>query len=330
MIRIDGSYLEGGGQIVRGAVAFAALTGEPVTISDIRKKRSNPGLAAQHCAAVRAVAAVCDAACTGLFPGSTELVFSPERCTGRDIAIDVGTAGSIPLVLQAWLPVALAEGGSITVSGGTEVLHSPTIDYFDAVYAEALRRHGADIRVTIGQRGYYPRGGGQVTATVAPARLRPIAADDAAPGEALRIFSCSSNLPPHVTERQAEAAERSLAGAFPFVPTSTLDCRSGPSTGSSCTVACGLKGGIALGRRGYPAEEVGREAAGEFLAAYNGPGACDVHLADQLIIILAVAGGRITTAAPSDHTRTMCWLAAAFGSEVAVREQGGGAWEIAA
>jgi RNA 3'-terminal phosphate cyclase (ATP) len=325
MIRIDGSYLEGGGQIVRGAVAFSALAGVPVEIFNIRKNRPNPGLAPQHIAAVRAVAGICAAECTNLVPGSTDLFFSPHDLTGQDLVIDVGTAGSIALVLQAWMPVALAAGGRITVTGGTEVQKSPTIEYFDAVFCETLRRHGAEISVDVHERGYYPRGGGRVTIDVRKTELRPLSPET--PSAPVRIFSCSSRLPTHVAQRQAAAAARRLSVSQ---ASCTIDTRDGPSPGSSCTVVAGRKGGIALGRRGYPAEAVGTDAAEAFLEVCAEPGTADRHLADQLVIILASFGGLITTTRPTDHTKTMCRLAAAFGHEISLREKPGRIWEMAA
>jgi len=124
MLTIDGSCLEGGGQIVRLAVALSALAGIPVAVTRIRENRPNPGLAPQQIAAVRAVAGVCNAECRGLTVGSREITFAPGDLRRADLRIDPGTAGSITLILQAWLPVALRTGGSITVTGGTEVAWS--------------------------------------------------------------------------------------------------------------------------------------------------------------------------------------------------------------
>ncbi|MDD1719602.1 MAG: RNA 3'-phosphate cyclase, partial [Methanoregulaceae archaeon] len=240
MLKIDGSMLEGGGQLVRSAVALSALSGTPVDISSIRAGRERPGLAAQHVAAIRAVALLCQAECTGLSVGSRELTFRPGPIASADISVDVGTAGSIPLVLQAWLPVALHAGGSIHVTGGTEVPRSPTIDYLEHLLAGALRAHGARIELEIDRRGYYPQGGGAVSVVVNKAAVSRIGMAAAENGQG--ICSCSSNLPDHVAARQAEAAIQALSGTTGKQVPLHLDRRSGPSTGSSITIWSGWKG----------------------------------------------------------------------------------------
>ena len=159
-IRIDGSHGEGGGQLLRTAVALAAITGRRLTIDNIRAKREKPGLAPQHVAAVRAVGAVCDAAIDGLAPGSTALTFDPGRLRGGDFRVDVGTAGSVTLVLQALLPAVAAGGAPATlvVHGGTDVRAAPPLDYFRAVTLPLLARLGVPTRLEVRRRGYFPRG----------------------------------------------------------------------------------------------------------------------------------------------------------------------------
>ena len=317
MLTIDGSYLEGGGQIVRTAVALSATTGSPVTIVHIRDSRDRPGLAAQHMAAVRAVAGVCGAQVDGLTQGSRSITFNPGTPERRDIALDLGTAGSIPLVLQAWLPVAVRTGGSITLTGGTEVHMSPTIDYFEHVLASELQMAGASIEVEVLQRGYYPRGGGQVRIRVAPATLSRFTGVGGS-GSA-GICSCSSGLPPHVAERQAAAALRLLSPVFGPDFNAVLDQRDGPSTGSSVTAWMGAKGGIALGKRGLPAEKVGEAAARQLIDEIERPGMVDVHLSDQLLVYLAQYGGCYSTHTLSPHAATVCWLLEQFGFPVEIR-----------
>lgn len=318
MLNIDGSSGEGGGQVVRNTLALSAITGIPVTITRIRARRKNCGLAAQHIAAVRAVASACNAECRGATPGSASLEFVPHEPECCNVSVAVGTAGSIPLVIQAWLPVALHTGGTLHVTGGTEVRMSPTIDYLDHVFAATLRSSGADIRIRILKRGYFPEGGGEVKVTVQQKTISPIN-----PGidqdQSCRIYSCSSNLPGHVAERQAAAATAAVGSEGGGTCTIHLDCRSGPSTGSSCTVVQGAKGGTALGRRGLPAEEVGKMAARALLSEINATGTVDSHLSDQLLVPLALYGGSFSTHTLTSHAETTCRLLEKFGYEIQIR-----------
>jgi RNA 3'-terminal phosphate cyclase (ATP) len=315
MLTIDGSRGEGGGQIVRSAVALSAITGEPVTITGIRAARRNKGLAAQHIAAIRAVAGTCDAECSGLSPGSSTLTFFPRAIKSRDFSIDIGTAGSIPLVIQAWLPVALHTGGSLHVTGGTGVASSPTIDYLDQVFCRILRDSGAKIPLEIIRRGYYPKGGGEVIVRVEKTTVSPII-PLTKEEDPVTIISCSSNLPDHIAPRQASAAQEYLTTEKIEEAVQVLDQRPGPGTGTSCTVWKGAKGGSALGKPGLPAERVGRMAAESFVAEYRKPGTVDTHLSDQLLVPLAIFGGHYTTSSLTPHAETLCRLLAQFGYTV--------------
>lgn len=321
MLTIDGARLEGGGQIVRSAVALAAISGIPVRVVKIRAGRTPPGLAAQHVAAINAVALASGSDCEGAAVGSREIVFSPGRISPAPVSIDVGTAGAVTLVLQAYLPVALRTGGSITCTGGTEVSRSPTIDYYDTVFARVLRQYGAGITTTIERRGYFPRGGGLVKVRVEPRQIAPLMIAPADP-EPPAIISCSSNLPDHVAERQASAAREVIEAAIGTPAVIEIDRRSGESTGSSVTVRCGLFGGSAVGRIGYRAERVGGDAARALLGDLDGGGTVDRHLADQLLIYLACYGGSYTAAVSTRHAETMVALLDAFGYDVQVRGEG--------
>ncbi|MDT8357140.1 MAG: RNA 3'-terminal phosphate cyclase [Methanomicrobiaceae archaeon] len=323
---IDGARLEGGGQLVRTAVALAALNGEEIRVEHVRQNRAKPGLSYQHIAAVRAAAALCDAECEGVEPGSRSFTFSPGPVRKTDAIVNVGTAGSIPLVLQAWLPAALSVGGTIIVSGGTEVRSSPSIDYVDHLFCALLRELGAEISITIERRGYYPEGGGEVAVRVAPWRGKEITLPERK-RDACGIVSCAQNLPDHVPRRQASSAGALLP--FKECPV-TIDEREGISTGTSCTVWHGWKGGIGLGRPGYPAERVGRDAAETLLSELRLPGDADRHLADQLIVLSSRYGGSFSATASTPHARTMQWLCGELGAKVDITERDDGSVEVSA
>jgi RNA 3'-terminal phosphate cyclase (ATP) len=293
-----------------------------IEITNIRANRQDPGLGNQHCAAVQAVAGTCDANISGCRKGSTHIRFTPGEIRPREIRIDIGTAGSIPLVLQAWIPVALREGGSIIVSGGTEVWHSPTIDYMAQVFIPVLCRFGASVDLGITRRGYYPRGGGNVTMQVSSSRLSPIILSEKDGRAACGICSCSSNLPDHVTSRQARSAEDVLGATLGMSCPTTIDRRTGESTGSSCTVWAGTKGGSSLGRRGLRAERVGEQAAYQLLDAMKKPGEVDEYLSDQLLIYIAQYQGRYSTHTRTMHALTMCWLLGLFGYRITGEGEG--------
>jgi len=316
MLKIDGSLLEGGGQIVRSAIALSAVSGTPVEITRIREKRTKPGLAHQHCAAVSAVAGACRGEVTGNVPGSHHLTFFPGNAVRTDLSLDVGTAGSIPLVIQAWLPVALECGGSLTISGGTEVPFSPTIDYLAEIFLPALGETGRGVHTDIMRRGYYPAGGGRVRVTAEPASPSPLIIGSMG---SRGIRSCSSNLPAHVAERQAASARSLIREKTGEEYPVTIQRSEGPGTGTSCTVWKGSQGSCTIGKRGLPAEKVGMMAASGLVAGIEQGGDVDLHLSDQLLLYLARAGGSFTAYELTLHARTMCWLISLFDMKVKVR-----------
>ena len=169
MITLDGGFGEGGGQIIRVACAFAALTGKAVQIKSIRQGRSTPGLQRQHIAAVKAVSSLCSAETEGLELGSSELIFKPANLGFKNLNIDIKSAGSVTLLLQALLPVALFSDKKlkITIHGGTDTSHSMPYDYLANVFLPHLQKY-AGISIMMEKRGYYPKGGGKVILRVKP------------------------------------------------------------------------------------------------------------------------------------------------------------------
>ncbi len=327
MIEIDGSFGEGGGQIVRTAVALSAVTGKPVHITRIRQGRPKPGLAAQHARALRALAEICDARTSGATPGSSEIIFTPGKIQGGRHRVEIGTAGSVTLLMQCLLPALLYADrpSSLQIQGGTDVQWSPAVDYFKYVFLPALSSFGARVSLEVLQRGYYPRGEGEVLLQVEPVRL--LASHLESPdcgGQTIRntqnmqrmrsevqgVSHCS-NLPDHVAVRQAESAEQALAQEG-FPAQISREALRLPSLGSGITLWYGNKGASSLGERGVPAEKVGRRAAEELILELKSAAGVDVHLADQLIPYLALAGGSYTVREISLHARTNIWTAGHF------------------
>jgi RNA 3'-terminal phosphate cyclase (ATP) len=314
MIEIDGSYGEGGGQIVRTAVALSAVTGKPVRIKKIRQGRPKPGLAPQHAQAISALARLCSARITGAEPGSPEISFDPGEIRGGHYQIDIGTAGSITLLMQCLMPATLKADGPVTleIHGGTDVQWSPTIDYFKNVFLPALARFKALASLEIRQRGYYPKGQGSVLLKVEPSNLESaLLTESATQIHRVEGISHCSNLPEHVARRQAESALQALKDAG-YEAEVSQEVLAVPSTGSGITTWSGFKGASALGERGLPAEKVGRKAAEEMISEMASSAAVDVHLADQLIPYIALAGGGYTAREVSMHARTNIWTARHF------------------
>ena len=208
MIEIDGSYGEGGGQLARTAVALSAITRKPVRIFNVRARRDEPGLAPQHLAALRAVGAICAARTEGLELGSTAIAFEPDALKGGEYHFDVGTAGSVTLVLQAVLPVMLAcrSASRFTITGGTDIRQSPPVDYVGEVLLRHLAHMGAHVDFRVRRRGYYPRGGGEVAVEITPARLHAIQWTSPGHLRSLRGAAHVAGLPAHIPERMRDAA----------------------------------------------------------------------------------------------------------------------------
>lgn len=312
-MKLDGSYGEGGGQILRTALALSAVTGIPVKINNIRKNRPRPGIAAQHMKAVESLASICRAEVRGSSLQSTYLDFIPGKLEGGEYHIDIGTAGSIPLLLQCLMPAAIHATGEILIriTGGTDVSWSPSIDYLGNVTLAALSRMGYNCDIKLIRRGYYPRGGGCIEAVTRPSSLKAENFDENT-CNIIEGISHSSNLPHHVAERQASSAEKILRlnGFDAVISTETNNY---PSTGNGITLWCGMAGGIALGKRGIKAEKVGQDAADAIVPELKSGAGVDIYLADQLIPYMALAGGgSFTTRAVTPHTRTNIWVTEQF------------------
>jgi RNA 3'-terminal phosphate cyclase (ATP) len=317
---IDASYGEGGGQLLRTAVALAALTGTAVHLHSIRARRDPPGLAPQHLAAVRAVAELSGARCEHAVLRSTELSFAPGRLRQGEFVFNVGTAGCVGLVLQALLPLAVVAPTPcrLTVTGGTDVRAAPPIDYLGAVLLPLLGRMGGRVELVTERRGYYPRGGGIVHVTTTPSEPLRIPA----PGRLQAIAGRAhvAHLPAGIAERMRGAALAELAGIGPAASCDIAVLGDEGAVGRGGAIVLWAQhehtflGAARVTERGVPAETLGAAAGRELAADLAAGASLDQHAADQLLVYCALARGEscFTTRALSAHARTAMWLIEQF------------------
>jgi len=293
LIVIDGSYGEGGGQILRTSVTLSAVMGVPVEIVKIRAKRGKPGLRPQHVGAIKAISSLCNANVENLRVGSDRIVFFPNRLRSTFIRLDVGSAGSITLLLQAIIPaVSLSRvEADLEIIGGTDVKWSPTINYFTHVVLPAYKLLGVEAQLLVKRRGYYPVGGGIVRVKIKPARelnpLNIVSSEKSLPS----IISICSRLPRSIAERQMKAAKNYLSNRGINLKGFEINIDDSISPGSSILVYSvsdkgPFIGSDAIGERGKPSEEVGREAAKIFFEECNSNAPMDRHVGDMLVPFL--------------------------------------------
>jgi RNA 3'-terminal phosphate cyclase (ATP) len=311
MLKIDGSQGEGGGQILRTSLALAIITGRPVLIQNIRAKRDKPGLRRQHLTAVRAAATISGGQLSGDDIGSRELRFTPAAVLPGAYQFDVGSAGSTTLVLQTILfPLLLAAGRStIELVGGTHNPFAPPFDFLDRAFLPLVNRMGPRIVLALERPGFYPAGGGRLRVEIDPAaRLAPLELLER--GETLRRLCrvTLANLPDHIAERELAA----VASALDW-PEECLEVRRyrdrhfGPGNVVTIEIESEHVTEVftSFGRRGVPAETVGGEVAAEARRYLEAEVPVGEHLADQLALPLALAGGgTYVTLRPTPHTTT--------------------------
>jgi RNA 3'-terminal phosphate cyclase (ATP) len=321
MITIDGSHGEGGGQLVRMSCALSALTGKPIRLNRVRARRAPPGLAPQHLAAVQAVAQLCNAETEGLALRTQEFTFIPDPIRGGEFRFDVGTAGSITLVLQAVLPVAIAAPAASTfhILGGTDVKAAPPFDYFRYVFLPLLQRLGLDARVTLVRRGYFPRGGGEVEVCVQPGTPSSLMLDTPGALQGLGGIAHIANLPAHIVERMQHTASEVLSEyGRTHIDTRQLGYAEAIGPGGAIVLWARLTncllGGAQVAQRGIPAERIAEQAAYALQAELRAAITIDVHAADQLLIYLALSGrpAHFTVRAYTSHAQTTAWLIEQF------------------
>jgi RNA 3'-terminal phosphate cyclase (ATP) len=314
MITLDGSQGEGGGQILRSALALSLVTGRPFRIHQIRARRPKPGLMRQHLACVEAAARIGNATVEGATPGSRELVFHPGTMSHGNHTFTIDGAGSTMLLLQTVLmPLLLAGGPSeLVLEGGTHNPFAPPHPFIEASFLPLLRRMGFRVDTALEHPGFYPRGGGRCLVRIDPvvggvASLCRMDLPARTVKPALSAIICAAGVPRAVVEQESAELRRRLELGPDQIEVRTESDAFGP--GNTVHVVAALDGYAEVftgfGGRGKRAGEVVGEAVAEAQLFMQSQAATGPHLADQLLLPMALAkGGSQVTVEPSDHTRT--------------------------
>jgi RNA 3'-terminal phosphate cyclase (ATP) len=309
MIEIDGSQGEGGGQMLRSSLSLSICTQEPFRIVNIRANRDKPGLKRQHLTAVKAAAEICGGTVTGAEIGSRELVFEPGWLRGGNYSFAIGTAGSSTLVLQTVLPPLLtaAEPSTVRITGGTHNRGSPPFDFLQRAFLPLLVRMGAKVELQLRRHGFYPRGGGEIMATVDPSPLSALTLHER--GERVRAYAEAyvAALPIHVGQRELEVIGQGLNWSQDQLFLRGLSNDMGP--GNAVTITIEHKNVTEVftgfGERGVRSETVAGAAVDEARGYLASSAPVGEHLADQLLLPMALGrGGSFTTSAATEHLRS--------------------------
>lgn len=355
MIVIDGSLGEGGGQIVRSSLALSAATGTPVTIENVRAGRRKPGLLRQHRVAVEALARIACAQVEGAELGSTRVSFSPGGLVAGEHHFAIGSAGSTMLVLQAVLPALLLAPGpsTLVLEGGTHNPFAPPYDFAARVLAPHLATCGAEIDLALERHGFFPAGGGRVSVRVQPATApAPLVLEERAPAAPYRGRVLVSKLADKIARRERDTLAGNLGVPrsaiqieriqdsvgpgnvvlveVPAVPPEKATTEDALGEGAEGATVSLLELATAFGERGVTAERVAVQAADAAKRFVSSTAPVGVHLADQLLVPLALlAGGRFRTLEPSLHTRTNADVVNAFlPGAVTLTERGRNDWTV--
>jgi RNA 3'-terminal phosphate cyclase (ATP) len=310
MVRIDGSFGEGGGQILRSSLSLSLLTGKPFRIESIRANREKPGLLRQHLTAVQAAAEVGSAEVTGASLGSKTLTFVPRNIRGGEFRFAIGTAGSGTLVLQTILPalITAAEPSRIEIEGGTHNPAAPPFDFLQRSFIPLIERMGPKVKVELKRYGFYPAGGGHFVVEITPTRvLKPIHVESRGETAAKQATALVANLPYHIARRELDTVGKLLNWDEELLRCEDTKNSVSPGNLVMIEIVSSVVTQIltAFGKLGVSAEDVAADAVEQARAYLHSNAAVDEHLADQLLLPLALAGeGSFSTVSLNMHATT--------------------------
>ncbi len=335
MIRIDGSKGEGGGQVLRTALSLSVVTGQPFTIENIRAGREKPGLMRQHLTCVKAAAEISGAKVEGATLKSARLTFTPGTVKAGDYHFAIGTAGATTLVAQTVLPALMMAGSPsrVTFEGGTHNMQCPSFEFFDRVFLPHVRRIGAGVEVDFIRRGFFPAGGGNWSMTITPAGV-PSPLEVLERGELKEITAQAivSQLPISIANRELKVIASNLKLADEVL--SALEDKNAAGPGNIAQIFAEYEHVTevftGVGQLGVSAENIGKNTGRAALRFIKGLAAVGPHLADQLLLPMALGrGGRFTCLRPSRHMITNAETIRAFlPVQIDISEGDQGVWSV--
>ena len=323
MIEIDGSHGEGGGQILRNAIALASLFKKPIKIINIRANRPNPGIKPQHYISIKIIKELCNAETEGLNIDSTSLIFKPGNFKGGNYKFDIGTAGSITLVFQACILACFQskEKISINLKGGSDVKWAPSWDYYNYVFLKLIEKMNIKIKSHLLKRGYYPKGGGEAELNIEPIKdIKPFNANENQEFKSVEGIIHISNLPYHITKRMKHSSLKIFVKNNIDASIECEEISNSLSPGTGITLWSqsndSIIGTTIIGEKGITAEEIGKAAANNLLKEIESGTTIDEYAFDQILPYFALAAKKDSSTCivrkVSNHALTNMWLIKKF------------------